>query len=74
MVVFSFYSNLNRSFCKQSGDPDQMPHFAVSDLGLHYLPTSHKKGSWLIWVNLYSCCCGYVCVLCIFPTVTLVGL
>ena len=26
-----------------SGDPDQTPHFVVSDLGLHYLPMSHKK-------------------------------
>ena len=26
-----------------SGDPDQMPHSVVSDLGLHYLPMSHKK-------------------------------
>ena len=24
-----------------SGDPDQMPHSAVSDLGLHCLPMSH---------------------------------
>ena len=26
-----------------SGDPDQMPHSVASDLGLHYLPMSHKK-------------------------------
>ena len=26
-----------------SGDPDQTPHFVVSDLGLDYLPMSHKK-------------------------------
>ena len=25
------------------GDPDQMPHSVVSNLGLHYLPISHKK-------------------------------
>ena len=25
------------------GDPDQMPHSVVSNLGLHYLPMSHKK-------------------------------
>ena len=34
-----------------SGDPDQMPHFAAFDLGLHCLPMSHKKDARLIWVN-----------------------
>ena len=28
-----------------------MPHFAVSDLGLHCLPMSHKKDAMLIWVK-----------------------
>ena len=28
-----------------------MPHSAASDLGLHCLPLSHKKGARLIWVN-----------------------
>ena len=32
-----------------SGDPDQMLCFAASDLGLHHLPTSHKKYAMLIW-------------------------
>ena len=31
------------------GDPDQTPHFAASDLGLHRLPMSHKKDARLIW-------------------------
>ena len=26
-----------------SGDPDQTPHSVASDLGLRYLPMSHKK-------------------------------
>ena len=26
-----------------SGDPDQTPHSVASNLGLHYLPMSHKK-------------------------------
>ena len=43
----SFISNLKRKFGKQtesvSGDPDQMPRFAASDLGLYSLPMSHKK-------------------------------
>ena len=34
-----------------SGDPDQMPHSVASDLGLHYLPMSHKKGARHIWVK-----------------------
>ena len=34
-----------------SGDPDQTPHSVVSDLGLHYLPMSHKKDARHIWVN-----------------------
>ena len=33
------------------GDPDQMAHSAVSALGLHCLPMSHKKDSRLIWVK-----------------------
>ena len=36
-----------------SGEPDQMPRFAASDLVLHCLPMSHKKESRLISVNLY---------------------
>ena len=34
-----------------SGDPDQMPHFVASDLGLHCLPMSHKKDSRQMWVE-----------------------
>ena len=34
-----------------SGEPDQMPRFAVPDLVLHYLPMSHKKDARLIWVK-----------------------
>ena len=37
---FSFYSNFNRTFCKQRSDAT----YATSDLGLHCLPMSHKKG------------------------------
>ena len=25
------------------GNPDETPHYAASGLGLHHLPTSHKK-------------------------------
>ena len=34
-----------------SGDPDQMPHSAASDLGLHYLPLTLLLVSRLQWVN-----------------------
>ena len=37
-----------------SGDPDQMPHFAASDLGLHCLPISLLWVSGLKWVKLFS--------------------
>ena len=33
------------------GDPDQTPHSVASDLGLHYLPMSHKKDARHIWVK-----------------------
>ena len=26
-----------------SGDPDQTPHYVTSDLGMHYLPISHRE-------------------------------
>ena len=35
-----------------SGDPDQMPHFAVSDLGLHSLPITFLGDSRLKWVKV----------------------
>ena len=34
-----------------SEDPDQTPHSAASDLGLHCLPMSQKWDDRLIWVN-----------------------
>ena len=34
-----------------SGNPDQTPHSVASDLGLHYLPMSHKKDARHIWVK-----------------------
>ena len=32
-------------------DPDQTPHFAASDLGLHCLPVTRLGVSSLQWVN-----------------------
>ena len=41
-----------------SGDPDQMPHFAASDLGLHRLPIALLGASdyrWLKKTVIYLC-------------------
>ena len=38
-----------------SGDPDQTPHSAVSDLGLHCLPITLLGVSSLQWVNDAAC-------------------
>ena len=47
--IFHFYSNFDRKLLANGGDPDQTPHSAVSDLGLHCLHMSHKKDTRLIW-------------------------
>ena len=55
--IFHLHSNLNITFGKRtvsvSGDPDQMPRFATSNLGLYSLPMSHKKDARPIWVNVF---------------------
>ena len=45
---FHFYSNLDSTICKQTVETDHTPRFAASGLGLHCLPTSHKKDARLI--------------------------
>ena len=42
-----------------SGDPDQMPHSVAPDLGLHYLPMSHKKDARNIWVKMQLFCLSH---------------
>ena len=37
-----------------SGDPDQTPQNAASDLGLHFLPITLLGVSRLQWINEYS--------------------
>ena len=37
-----------------SGDPDQMPHSAVSDLGLHCLPITLSGVSQLQWIETFQ--------------------
>ena len=51
MVFFIFMQILN-ILQANSGDPDQMPLSGASGLGLHYLPSSHKKDARLIWVKM----------------------
>ena len=49
---FSFLFKFSKKTIQaNSGDPDQTPHFVASDLGLHYLPMSHKKDAMHIWVK-----------------------
>ena len=60
-MVFFILSSFNRKLCKQtvSGDPDQTPHSVASDLGLHYLPMSHKKDARHIWVKMQLFCLSH---------------
>ena len=37
-LFYCFYSIFDGNLLANSVDPDQMPHYVVSDLGLHYLP------------------------------------
>ena len=39
-----------------SGDPDQMPHSVVFDLGLHCFSISNKKDARHIWVKMQLFC------------------
>ena len=50
-MIYSLYSNLKESSVTNSGEPDQTPRFAASDLVLRCLPMSHKKDARLIWVK-----------------------
>ena len=43
----TFHLNLKAN----SGEPDERPHFAASDLVLHCLPMFPKKLARLIWAN-----------------------
>ena len=47
---FLFYFDLKFLLANRE-DPDQTPHSAASDLGLHCLPMSQKWDAGLIWVK-----------------------
>ena len=49
-VSFLFHFSM-KSMLTNRIDPDGMPCFVASHLGLFCLPMSHKKDSRLIWVN-----------------------
>ena len=59
-VVGWYFSFLLKSEKKllfaNSGEPDQTPRFAASDLVLHCLPMSHEKDARLIWVDDSELC------------------
>ena len=42
-----------------SGDPDQTQHTVASDLGLPFLPMSHKKDARHIWVKMQLFCLSH---------------
>ena len=42
---------LDKNSWGNNTDPDQMPRSATSDLGLHCLPMSHKKGRMIIHIT-----------------------
>ena len=50
-MVFFIFIQVLIEMQANSGDPDQTPHSVASDLGLHYLPMSHKKDARHIWVK-----------------------
>ena len=55
MCFFHFYSSFNRKIIQEnSGHPDQMAHSVASDLGLYYLPMSHKRT-----LGIYGLKCNY---------------
>ena len=52
-MVFFIFIQILMDILQQTGDTYHAPHFAVSDLGLHRLPISHKKNTLLIRVNSF---------------------
>ena len=48
MLFFIFIQILIEHSASKQWNPDQTKHSVASGLGLHYLPTSHKKDPGLI--------------------------
>ena len=51
-----------------NGDPDQMPHCAVSDMGLHFLPFTLIGVSRLQWVKDSIAICLQIFIMCEIQT------
>ena len=62
MVIFIYIKILIQQSVNNSGDPDQTPPFAASDLGLHCLPLSYKKDARLISVNIRGKICDDIII------------
>ena len=55
MIFFIFIQILIEYILQANGgDPDHTPHSDTSGQVPHYLPISHKKDAWLIWVNVFK--------------------
>ena len=50
-IRFRYSYRTKAELFANSGDPDQMPHSAASDLGLHCLPITRLGVSRLQWVK-----------------------
>ena len=55
IFYITFFQNLIEDSVKKTEVPDQTPHYAVSDLALHYCQSPIKKDARLIWVNFKFC-------------------
>ena len=49
--IFFFIQILIEHSVSKQWSPDQKPHSVASALGMHYLPRSHLKDAWLVWVK-----------------------
>ena len=54
MVCFISIKILIEYSVANPGEQDQKLHSAASELGMHYLPMSHKKDAGVKWVILYG--------------------
>ena len=62
--IFHFYSNFNRTFCKQTVDTlirGRVLYRLI--LGIHCLPMSHKKEAMLIWFKVVRDPCQKITLL-----------
>ena len=58
-IFHFFFQVLIVNYASKHGRPDQAPHSVASDLGLHYVPKSHKKDARHIWVKMQLFCLSH---------------